>query len=264
MTKVWPDEADTEYWMSVAMQLDSVPTGNTYYLTKLFYFDAGSDTAEIVAVGKSGGGTTWSGGSGWAGGEGPDVSTVEATKDPVWLVTKIIASGDSTVDRTFMWINPDPAGGAPDTADADVSRDSWLHAEGFNTVAFENGGEMAMTIHMDEFRLGKSWSDVSDDNITTSIDVASTGLPAKHTLAQNYPNPFNPTTNIRFELTEQTRASLSVYNARGELVQTLVDGVLTNGAHEATFNGAGLPSGVYFYRLQAGTNIEMRKMLLIK
>lgn len=81
---------------------------------------------------------------------------------------------------------------------------------------------------------------------------------------QNYPNPFNPTTNIRFELKEQTRATLSVYNARGELVRTLVNGVLNSGTHNATFNGAGLPSGIYFYRLQASDTIEMRKMLLVK
>ena len=102
-------------------------------------------------------------------------------------------------------------------------------------------------------------------NQTTGVkDNPRSGLPAAYALEQNYPNPFNPTTVIRYSLPKETRVTLTVYNVLGQPVATLVDGVEHAGYGEATFAGNNLPSGVYFYRLTAGTFSETRKMLLIK
>jgi hypothetical protein len=96
------------------------------------------------------------------------------------------------------------------------------------------------------------------------VSVAERNTPVSFALAQNYPNPFNPTTEIRFELQNAAQANLAVYNLMGEKVAVLVDGPLASGAHQVVFNAEGLPSGVYFYSLEAGGVRETRKMLLTK
>ncbi len=83
-------------------------------------------------------------------------------------------------------------------------------------------------------------------------------------LEQNYPNPFNPTTSIKYSLKRQEKATLKVFNARGELVSTLVNGVVSAGTHEVTWSGANLPSGIYFYKLETADFTQTKKMLLVK
>ena len=155
LDKVWPDEAGKVYWTSFIFEAKGVPTGNTYYCLKLF-----SGSGEVMAIGKSGGGTLYSCGSGWAGGAGDDVSTVTCEGGPVWLVTKTVMSGDANNDRTYMWINPDPSGAEPDTNVADVKRWTAM-SSGFDNVRLECGGADSMQTNWDELRLGTSWSDVS-------------------------------------------------------------------------------------------------------
>ncbi len=83
-------------------------------------------------------------------------------------------------------------------------------------------------------------------------------------LEQNYPNPFNPTTSISYSLKRQEKATLRVFNARGELVSTLVNGVVSAGSHEVTWNAGDLPSGIYFYKLETADFTQTKKMLLVK
>jgi hypothetical protein len=89
-------------------------------------------------------------------------------------------------------------------------------------------------------------------------------IPAQYMIEQNYPNPFNPTTMIRYALPNSSHVTLSVFNTLGEQVALLVSGQQDAGYHEVTFNAEHLPSGVYFYRLQAGSYAETKKLLLIK
>ena len=90
--------------------------------------------------------------------------------------------------------------------------------------------------------------------------------PGQFRLEQNYPNPFNPTTKIQFALPEGTygHTSLRVYDILGREVATLMDEVKKPGSYETTFDGANLPSGVYFCRLQAGGLTETRRFLLLR
>ena len=83
-------------------------------------------------------------------------------------------------------------------------------------------------------------------------------------LEQNYPNPFNPTTNITYVLPKTENVSLKVYDVLGREVATLVNEVKPAGAYTVPFNASNLASGVYFYKLQAGSFVQTKKMMLVK
>ncbi len=92
----------------------------------------------------------------------------------------------------------------------------------------------------------------------------SSGTPTQFSLMQNYPNPFNPTTEISYQLSESSFVTLKVYDILGREVAALVNGHQSPGIHNVTFDASRLPTGVYFYRLDAGTHVATRKMLMIK
>ncbi|MGH7450602.1 MAG: right-handed parallel beta-helix repeat-containing protein [bacterium] len=89
-------------------------------------------------------------------------------------------------------------------------------------------------------------------------------IPAEFRLYQNYPNPFNPETTIKFKLPKSSLATLRIYNLAGQEIAILFDSFITAGEHEAKWQTQGLPSGVYFYRLQAGGFSEIKKLILQK
>jgi hypothetical protein len=89
-------------------------------------------------------------------------------------------------------------------------------------------------------------------------------LPNDFNLSQNYPNPFNPTTTISFRLPSKSYVSLKVFDALGREVSILVSKELTAGKYSEQWNPGSLPSGMYFYRLQAGNYSETRKLVLLK
>jgi hypothetical protein len=100
----------------------------------------------------------------------------------------------------------------------------------------------------------------NDDNTVT---------PVVSLLHQNYPNPFNPETTISFDMPKSAAANLSIYNVKGQLINTLVDGNLGFGKHSFVWNGkdasgTDVTSGIYFYRLTTDGKVETRKMMLMK
>ncbi|WP_169304788.1 T9SS type A sorting domain-containing protein [Chloroherpeton thalassium] len=99
---------------------------------------------------------------------------------------------------------------------------------------------------------------------TSSAYESTVSQPADFQLYQNYPNPFNPTTVISYYLSEVGEVSLKVYDLLGREVAKLVDERQTSGRHQATFNSANLPSGLYFYRLSFNGNVLTKKMMLVK
>ncbi|MDZ7288380.1 MAG: CotH kinase family protein [candidate division KSB1 bacterium] len=103
-----------------------------------------------------------------------------------------------------------------------------------------------------------------DDLPGTSVETQTTGPPTSFALHQNYPNPFNPETKIRYTLKRSGKVRLSVYDLTGREVAVLVDGVQNAGAHDAVFSGAGLVSGIYFYKLQAADGVITKKMALVR
>lgn len=89
-------------------------------------------------------------------------------------------------------------------------------------------------------------------------------VPESFALEQNYPNPFNPSTTISYQLNTGSIVLLTIYDPLGREIKTLVNERQMPGEHSVTFDAGGLPSGVYFYRLQAGTFTETRKLMLVK
>jgi hypothetical protein len=83
-------------------------------------------------------------------------------------------------------------------------------------------------------------------------------------LEQNYPNPFNPATTIRYTLDQQAHVALTVYDAVGRVVRTLVNDNLSAGTYQQVFDASNLSSGVYFYRLQVGSRVETKHMMLVR
>jgi hypothetical protein len=90
------------------------------------------------------------------------------------------------------------------------------------------------------------------------------GTPMKYTLNQNYPNPFNPSTVISFSVPVTAHVTLKIYDVLGNEVATLINSEKPAGVYEVEFNASELTSGIYFYKLQTGSFIETKKMLLIK
>jgi hypothetical protein len=95
------------------------------------------------------------------------------------------------------------------------------------------------------------------------------GLPTVFALSQNYPNPFNPTTVVNFDVPEKSFVKVSIYNVLGQKVRTLVDRELAAGAYKEEWNGTSdnggsVASGIYFYKMEAGTFVATKKMMLLK
>jgi len=110
--------------------------------------------------------------------------------------------------------------------------------------------------------------------LTTDIESDETKNPvltSSFSLAQNYPNPFNPLTMIRYSLPEKSNITLKIFNPLGKEIELLIDETKEAGTYEIVWNAEGLPSGIYFYKLQAvptgrqaGSFVEIKKMVLMK
>ena len=106
------------------------------------------------------------------------------------------------------------------------------------------------------------WRRSLSEMITSASPTAP--LPTEFVLEQNYPNPFNPSTTIRYALPHASFVTLTVYNTLGQQVAQLVNEQQQAGYHDVVFRGDGLASGVYFYRLQASSFVDVKKLLILK
>ncbi len=114
----------------------------------------------------------------------------------------------------------------------------------------------------------------SYNNITNTVTIKynqiigilpiSNQLPEAYKIYQNYPNPFNPLTKINYSLPNATKVHIQVYDLLGRLVKTLVNEFKEAGSYDVQFDGTGLASGVYFYRIEAGDFVDSKKMVLVK
>jgi endo-1,4-beta-xylanase len=98
----------------------------------------------------------------------------------------------------------------------------------------------------------------------TGVEIPTSGAPSAYQLGQNFPNPFNPSTTIRYSITHTSNVTLKVFDMLGREVQSLVNTQQAPGQYSVTLNAQNLGSGVYFYRLNAGTYTETKKLMLMK
>jgi len=169
------------------------------------------------------------------------------------------------------------ANGVAASEEIQDSVDSADELIGSNTIPMSVGPRTASGKHMtnvagflESFNNGEltegcslAKSGATEDNKITQV------LPDDYVLDQNYPNPFNPTTQIRFGIPKAGNVTLKIYNSVGQLVKTLVDGNISEGYYQVTWNatdnsGNKLSSGVYFYRITSGTFTQVNKMMLLK
>lgn len=119
----------------------------------------------------------------------------------------------------------------------------------------------------DQWSLHENWQfkdmEFGPSLVAVSVDPEKE-IPRTFALHQNYPNPFNPETTIVYELPEAGNVTLDIFNIQGRLVQTLVNGFQTAGAHRVQWKAANLSSGVYVYRIKAGSFSAVRKSALLK
>ncbi|MGE5314424.1 MAG: T9SS type A sorting domain-containing protein [Acidobacteriota bacterium] len=141
--------------------------------------------------------------------------------------------------------------GKTDSTGLDMMSDKFALSAGSHTITVSGGN-----VNIDYLQLIK-------EQVITGVDNGQ--APYTYELAQNYPNPFNPATTIRFSLAKPSRVNLAIYNVLGQKVAVLVNQPLMEaGPHEAGFNAAKYASGVYFYRLEAGSFVSVKKMMLLK
>ncbi len=105
--------------------------------------------------------------------------------------------------------------------------------------------------------------EISGDD-PNGISTINSNVPKGFKLNQNYPNPFNPVTNINFELPAREFVNITIYDASGKEVQSLVNENLNSGVYNYSFNAVSLSTGIYFYRISAGKFTETKKMVLVK
>ena len=97
-----------------------------------------------------------------------------------------------------------------------------------------------------------------------NLDDDNSNLPTEYGIEQNYPNPFNPSTEIRYQLPENNFVTIEIFDILGSKITTLVNGEMEAGYHSVTWNAGNLASGVYFYKIQSGSFVSTKKLMLLK
>lgn len=165
-----------------------------------------------------------------------------------WFWEKIVASGDTVSVWTFA------DGSSPsDTAQHVFTTENVTNAAP-TLIIVGVFNDDSSSVHISDVYYNESPLGI-EDNATIASD---------YKLNQNYPNPFNPVTHISYTVPKSGQVNLTIFNVLGEEVSKLVNEVIIPGTHTTTWNAENMPSGVYFYRLDAGSFSQTNKLLLIK
>jgi hypothetical protein len=192
-----------------------------------------------------------------------NISSITATLQNGTTFTGMIDSAALIFDATSSWVvtatsyltSLTDAGGISGTSISNITGNG-------HTVYYNAGLAANSTLGGKTFALVNGG--VLTPKGTTGVEESQIATPSTWMLQQNYPNPFNPTTTIRYGISQHSTVSLSVYTVLGQRVAILVNGIQEAGYHEATFDGTRLPSGVYIYRLQSGSYMETKRLVLLK
>ncbi len=244
------------------------------------------------AEGGSGGDLVWDGTTGpgqrvnWNGETFNEWGVVHDGEFATWEVD-VLLSTEFAGDMTFGWeIGGDGFFGEPHFVTGEIYMLyplRWINLDtSSGTLASDETSEITINFDTNDIEEGIHTCDIvitcdSWDtkivnivlNVFTPDDEDNNELPETVILSGNYPNPFNPETEILFQLPENEKTNLSVYNLKGQLVRTLIDTYLPGGSHSVVWDGTDnqgkqAGSGVYFYQLSAGNIIKTGKMVLLK
>lgn len=175
-------------------------------------------------------------------------------------VTKYLASGDPVTGKGWIGESGDCTAtlssgpftlAAGDTQEVVVAATIAMGADRINSVTVLKSAAAQLT---------SGYRGTSQIVVGTPQPV----VPISLSLSQNYPNPFNPATNIKFQIANRELVSLKVFDVLGREVAVLVSDARPAGAYTIRWDASSFPSGVYFYRLQAGAFIETKKMVVVK
>ncbi len=185
----------------------------------------------------------------------PEDDTDDASESPqlVWEVLDGAASYDVQVSRSHMFeaVAFEATGLASASVQAETEGPGLLHY--WRVRGVDASGEAGPWSLPWSFQTGG-----------TRVDTEEAEVPGEYVLEANYPNPFNPQTVIPYVLPSTSEVRLTVYDVLGREVTVLVDGTMAAGRHEVVFEAGNLPSGVYLYRIEAGSFSTVRQMLLLK
>jgi photosystem II stability/assembly factor-like uncharacterized protein len=141
---------------------------------------------------------------------------------------------------------------------------------GNNWTIQPNMGGNHMSVHFANIQTGWIATNLGDIYQTTNggntigVHQLSNEIPTNYLVSQNHPNPFNPKTNINFDITEKDNVKLTIFDVLGREITILVNQQLQPGSYKVDWDASNYPSGVYFYKLEAGEFIQSKKMILIK
>lgn len=202
----------------------------------------------------------------------PDGSSAEKLNLQIFENCLVSGSGGCFLD-IYAFIT-DSNGGFVTTADNEVTftvngngslSEQTVPAEnGIAHVSYSPPSGMNETVSISAEAEGLITASLNEITITEIESETNQNLPSDFKIDQNYPNPFNPGTLIRYQLPENSLVSLKVFDLLGREVAVLVNGRKSAGTHEVSFDASGLSTGVYIYRLKAGSFVQTQKMTLIK
>jgi hypothetical protein len=215
---------------------------------------------------------------------------VNSTGAVQWTATGIIictASGDQIKSQLvsdgnngayIVWEDHRNAGNSDIYAQRIASNAAitWS-ANGFGITTFSNdqqrpgivsNGNLGAIVTWQDYRSGNNWdiymNGFNTSGIFTAIGEGGETTPLEYSLSQNYPNPFNPVTQINYQLPKSGNVRLSVFNSLGQEVDLLIDESQNAGNHTINWNASSFPSGVYVYKLESGSFVSNKKMILLK
>ncbi|MGC9361422.1 MAG: T9SS type A sorting domain-containing protein, partial [Candidatus Syntrophosphaera sp.] len=192
-----------------------------------------------------------------------DIWTADPTAPPAVFKIKLVdfgadgayAGGDDVEHELIFDANTTPA----------LVSEEWVSFD-IPLVDFIN---LVTQEHMAQLIISSDPNTVYVDNVyfhsgSTGIDDDS-AAPAPSVLGNSYPNPFKPTTTISFRIEKSSHVTLKIYDTRGRLIETLVDGELNPNTYQNVWNATDVPSGVYFYRLTVDDKaVDSKRMVLLK
>lgn len=170
--------------------------------------------------------------------------SVERRTDDFWVV-KVDAAGNMQWEKQF--------GGEEQDAATEIIK---TNEGGYAAIGMTASYTVESMIYFLQFN--------SEGYITKVERDINETVPTSFSLFQNYPNPFNPATKIEFSITKNEKTTLKVYDVLGREVAELLNEELNPGKYKVSFNAEELSSGIYFYKLRSGNNVQVKKMMLLK